>query len=142
MNKLQKSAWINLIFTTVIVIGAGLGFWILVRVKAQGLGHILILLISCSFAILLSTVFSRKKRLKGGLDERERKIYVGAVVWSHGITMLVLVCFCLIGFYVAGAGNDIPAYFLVIILLSCIYISQFVHSSMILMRCMLDEEDE
>jgi len=141
MSRLQKSAWVNLIFATVIVAAAGLGFYVFTRMNVKGIGHVLIFLIAASLAMLIVNIPLRKKSLEAGFDERERKIYARASLWSHGVLMLFLACVCVIPFYVLGGQSSIPVYVLPVILLGCIFIAQFVQSAVILIQCLLEDED-
>ena len=141
MSKLQKSAWVNLIFTTVIIATAGLGFYVLTKMNVKGIGHVLIFLVTGSVSMLIFNIPLRKKRLEAGFDERERKMYARAMLWSYSILMLFLVCVCIIPFYVLGGQHSIPVYILPVILLASIFIVQFVKSLVILIQCMLEGED-
>jgi hypothetical protein len=117
-----------------------MGFWFLTSLNVKGIGQLLNVFIWGSLSCLVVNIPLRKKRLETGFDERERKIYARASLWSHSLLMLFLACACIIPFYVVGGRNCIPAYSLPIILLSSIYIAQFTQSAVILIYCLLEEE--
>lgn len=141
MNRLQKSAWFNLILVTVCVAVAGSLFSVMTSLNVKGIGQLSIFMITGCLSALGVNMVLRKKGFETGFDERERKIYWGAFIWSAYVLLIFLACVCIIPFFVLGGRKSVPVYYLPLIFLSALFIAQFVHSAVILIRCSQEEEN-
>jgi hypothetical protein len=142
MNKLQKSAWLNLAFVTAVVIFCGIVFSVMVFLKAPGsvIGLVSFMISGAVFALISFMIF-RKKGIEAKFDERELKINLKAKLWSLGVLMFFLAYVCIGPFLFLGAKAQVPVYVLPMLFLATLFIAQFVHSAVILIRCMLEDED-
>ena len=141
MNRLQKSAWTNLIVVTVCVVIAVLGFWLMTYLGAKGIYHVFIFIVSGCICGLGSHLLSIKKGVEMDFDERERLIYTKAFFWATSIAMIFLAGICIIPFFVLGGKKFLPVWVLLLIFLITLFITQFVHSAVILIRCAMEAKD-
>lgn len=141
MNRLQKSAWLNLAFVTAMVIFCGIIFSVMVLLRVPGgiIGLVSFIISSAVFG-LISFMIYRKKGIEAKFDERELKINARAKLWALGILFFFLAYICVGPFFFLGAKAHIPVYVLPLIFLGSLFISQLVHSAVILIRCMLEDE--
>lgn len=141
MSKLQKAAWFNLAVCTVCV-GVAIPLFILMaRMNTKGFQYLLIFIV---VAVLTSPgiyIFYRKKSFEAGFDEREKLINRRAFILAACGLTIFLGCACIIPFFVLGGRNVIKVYYLPLIFLSTIFISQFIHSSAILIQCALEDNN-
>jgi membrane protease YdiL (CAAX protease family) len=142
MNRLQKSAWFNLLVVTVLFPIASLGLFLLARTNAKGVDYLIIFLVLGSLAGLGGYLLLRKKGFEAHFDEREKMIYKRAFEWSMIALLAFLGCVCFIPFFVVGGGNFVRVLYLPVIFLSTLFVAQFVHSASILILCALEAEDE
>ena len=140
MNKLQKSAWVNLLFTTGVGIAAAIGLTVLVKTNAKGIVHVVIFFVVACIAALVM-VSLRKRSIEARFDERERFIYGRAKQWAvfAAITFLAFTSFTV--FFIVGGRGQVPVWSLPAVFLSTLFIWQFFESAIILVLCMLEEED-
>ncbi|HUT28497.1 MAG TPA: hypothetical protein VMX13_01805 [Sedimentisphaerales bacterium] len=142
MNRLQKSAWFNLVVVTGVFPIAALGLFLMARTNAKGIDYLIIFLVFGSLAGLGGYLLLRKKGFEAGFDEREKTIYKRAFEWATIALMLFLCCACIIPFFVLGGGNSVRVLYLPVIFLSTLWVGQFVHSAAVLIQCALEAEDE
>jgi hypothetical protein len=142
MNKLQKSAWINLVGVTVCTPLAIMFIYLMARSNAKGFGYLLICLIVGSLSGLTLFLLFRKKGLEAGFDEREKAIHKRSFIWSAYALAVFLACVCIIPFFALGGGSDIPIFYLPVIFFCTLFFAQFVHSAAVLILCQLEDEDE
>jgi len=142
MNRLQKSAWFNLLLVTVAFPIASLGLFLMTRTNAKGIDYLIIFLVAGSLAGLGGYLLLRKKGFEAHFDEREKMIYNRALVLAMIALLAFLGCVCFIPFLVLGGGNSVRVLYLPVIYLSTLFVGQFVHSAAVLIQCSLEAEDE
>ena len=142
MNRLQKSAWFNLVVGTVAFLIASLCVFLLARTNAKGIDYLIICLVFGSLAGLGGYLLLRRKGFEAHFDEREKMIYKRAFVWAAIALLGFLCCVCFIPFFVLGGGNSVRVLYLPVISLSTLFVGQLVHSAAVLIQCSLEAEDE
>ena len=140
MNQLEKSAWGNLGGIILCAIIAGSGIWWMVRSNTQGPAVLASFLISGLIVGLISYRQNRKRWAK--FDEREQKIAVRASALSSCVFILFLYCASFVVFFVVGAKNPVPAYFLPAMFISGLFLMIFVQSAVILIQFAQERHDE
>lgn len=140
MNRLQKRAWLGLAGMTVCVIVAGAGVRLGMYFNAKGLLPLMTMSIAGLIVFLVSCL--RRIPIDAKLDERERKILLGALVLSSStfVISMFFASFCV--FFIAGARNSVPTYTLPALFLAGLFVSQFIESAVILIRCAREQADE
>jgi peptidoglycan/LPS O-acetylase OafA/YrhL len=142
MNKLQKSAWINLAVSTICLPIAIILMYVMARSNAKGIRYILIFFIGGSLTSLTLFLIFRKKGPEAGFDEREKEIYKRAFIWSAYALAVFLACVCFVPFFALGGGSNVPVFYLPVIFCCTLFFAQFVHSATVLIQCQLEAEDE
>ena len=142
MNRLQKSAWFNLLFATVAFLIVSPCVLLLARTNAKGIDYLIICLVFGSLGGLGGCLLLRRKGFEAHFDEREKMIYNRAIVWAAVVLLAFLGCVCIIPFFVLGGGNSVRVLYLPVIFLSTLFVGQLVHSAAILIQCSLEAENE
>ena len=140
MNKLIKRTWINLCGATACIIIGALGVGLAVKFNVKGIIPLISFIIAGPIAALITSL--RSISTVAGFDEREKKISVRAFTISSYFFMFFMVYACFIIFYLSGARNSIPSYTLPVLLLIGLFISQIIHSAVILIRFAREQADE
>ena len=141
MNKLQKSAWINLIVTIICTIIGMICFALLAHNNAKGIDYVIICLIVACITTPVSYWYYKKKSIESRFDEREKIINQRAFIISIIGAIAFLGLICIIPFFVRGGGSDIKIIYLPIIFLSTSFTGQFIQSMSVIIQCALEEED-
>lgn len=141
MNRLQKSAWFELVVVAVAALVGPLLFYLMARSNATGISYVLISVVVGSITCLVALLVSRKKGFEAGFDEREKAIYKRALIWAMYGLGAALGLACIIPFFVLGGKNVIRVYYLPVIFFGVLFIAQFIHSATVLILCTLEEED-
>jgi len=142
MNKLQKSAWRNLVGVTICVPVSIICHYLMARSNARGISYILIWLIVGSVGGLTMYLILRKKGLAAGFDEREKEISKRAFIWAANTLLVFLGCMCIIPFFALGGASDIPVFYLPVVFFCTLFVTQFAYSAAILIQFQLEAEDE
>ncbi|HUW20002.1 MAG TPA: hypothetical protein VMW16_11940 [Sedimentisphaerales bacterium] len=142
MNRLQKSAWFNIVVVTVAFPICSACVFLLARTNAKGIDYLIIFLVFGSLTGLGGYLLLRKKGFEAHFDEREKMIYNRALVWAMIALLAFLCCVCIIPFFVLGGGNSVRVLYLPVICLSTLLVGQLVHSAAVLIQCSLEAEDE
>jgi hypothetical protein len=142
MNRLQKSAWFNLLLVTVAFLIASPCVLLLARTNAKGIDYLIIPLVFGSLAGLGGYLLLRRKGFEANFDEREKMIYNRALLWAMIALMAFLGCVCYIPFFVVGGGNSVRVLYLPVVFLSTLFVGQLAHSAAILIQCSLETENE
>jgi Na+/melibiose symporter-like transporter len=141
MNRLEKRAWATLGGMLLCAIIAGPGVAIMVHLNMQaGLSGLILF-----FAIgLIVGLITRRQNIKSWaqLDEREKKILQKAIVWSMSAFILFMFCVSFAVFYIVGAKNPVPAYFLPAMFLSGLFLMILVQSAVVLIQFAKERRDE
>lgn len=139
MSRLQKAAWFNLVTITICIMISIPCLFFLARRNAKGIDYLLICFV---IACLLSPVaYMLVKKSFEAYDEREKMINRRAFTISVLGLIIFLACVCTIPFFVLGGQNVIKVYYLPLIFFCSLFAAQFVHSTAILIQCLLEEED-
>jgi len=141
MNKLQKSAWVNLAFVTVCVIVAGIGFASLTSHNAKGMDYIFIGLVAGSITMLVVGLGLRKKGIEAKFDEREKMVNRKAFIGAACTLVIYLWIVCTVPFFLIGGKGVITVSFLPAIFFSGLFVAQITHSGIILVMCLWEEEN-
>jgi len=141
MSSLQKSAWFNLVGVIVCVLIGGIGFLVLTRMNARGVGNIIVVFVAGCVSGLVTHLVWRKRGFEARLDERERLIYKRSLEWAASAAVAFLACICIVPFFVLGGQNVIRVYYLPLVFLSTLFAAQFVHSAAILVQCAREGDD-
>ena len=115
MNKLQKSAWINLLGVTICVSISTLCHYSLACRNVKGISYIMIFLLGGCLTGLAVFLILRKKGIEAGFDEREKAIHKRAFIWATSSLLVFLGCVCIIPFFTMGGGSDVPVFYLPVI---------------------------
>lgn len=140
MNRLEKRAWAHLGGVLLCVIIAGPGIWWMVSDNTKGLVGLIPFLISGLIGGLIT--YLRNIKSWAELDEREQKIAAKARALSSCIFILFLMEASFTVFFVVGAKNPVPAYFLPAMFLSGLFLMIFVQSAAILVQFSRERDDE
>jgi hypothetical protein len=132
MNQLEKRAWANIGGVILCVMIAGPGIWWMVSNNTKGPVVLFPFLVSGLISGLVSYLRNLKSWAK--LDEREQKIAAKANALSRYVSILFLYCASFIVFFVVGANNLVPSYFLPALFISGILLGSFVQSAMLLIQ--------
>jgi uncharacterized membrane-anchored protein len=133
MNRLEKRAWVNLGGVLLCVIIAGPGVAIMVHLNMQeGLSGLIPFLAVGLIAGLIT--YLRDMKISAQFDEREKKILQKAIWWSMSVFILFMFCVSFAVFYIVGAKNPVPAYFLPAMFLSGLFLMILVQSAVILIQ--------
>jgi len=138
MDRLQKRAWYELVGVAAAVIFAGLCLSSMVKHNVRGVLVISAFFLSGGISGIVAGV-SNLKTLKK-YDERERAIYMKALlIASFGfIGILLYVAFII--FFIVGGKGTVPVYVLPAIALGGLFIAQLIQSGMILIQCAMEED--
>jgi len=140
MTRLEKKAWGNLGGMLLCVIIAGPGLAIMVRMNTTGTVGLASFLISGLIVGLIS--YRRNIKSWAKFDEREQKIAARAGALSSCVFILFLYCASFVVFFVVGAKNPVPAYILLALFLSGLFLMVFVQSAAILIQLAKERRDE
>ena len=140
MNRLQKRAWIELATMTIYIVVAAAGVGLGVHFNAKGILPLMAMLIAGLIVLLVSCL--RRIPINAKLDERERKILLGALVLSSFTFVIFMFFGSFYVFFIAGAKSSVPAYTLPALFLAGLFVSQFIESAVILIRCAREQADE
>jgi hypothetical protein len=142
MNRLQKSAVINLVVMAGCVLIAGLGFDVLTQTNAKGAVYLLIFFVFACLTMPVFFLLYRRWAVEAGFDEREKMIYRRAFILSTSIAIIYLAGICIVPLFVLGGGSAVSVYYLPAIFLSTILAMQFTHSLALLIQCQREEAHE
>jgi len=142
MNRLQKSAWLNLVVVAGCVLISGLGFAVLTQFEANGIINLLIFCVAGCFIVPAFYVFYHRWSIEAGFDEREKIIYRRAFILAARVAIVFLAGICIVPFFILGADSVIRTYYLPAMFLSTLLTTQFAHSMSILSQCLRDETDQ
>jgi energy-converting hydrogenase Eha subunit G len=140
MTRLEKKAWGNLGGMLICVIIAGPGLAIMVHLNTTGTVGLASFLISGLIVGLIS--YRRNIKSWAKFDEREQKIAARANALSSCVFILFLYCASFVVFFVVGAKNPVPAYFLPAMFVSGLFLMIFVQSAVILIQFAQERHDE
>ena len=139
MNRLQKKAWIEFAFMIglfpLLVISVGA----LVRLDARGIISMLIFLVVGGAVLLLGCIY--EIRVFGKYDEREKKIYLFALLISCLAFVVFQFSASFIILFSVGAGGVVPAYSILGVFITGSFFAQLVLSAVILIKCAAEEND-
>ena len=141
MSRLEKSAWVNLAVVIACILIGSIGFLVLVRMNAKGVGNIIVVFVVACVSGLGSYLMRRKRGFEAHLDERERLIYKRSLEWATVAALAFLACICIVPFFVLGAQNVVGVYYFPVVFLSTLFAAQFVHSAAILVQCARENHD-
>jgi hypothetical protein len=142
MNRLQKSAVINLVVTASCVLIAGLGFAVLTQTNVTGAVYLLIFFVFACLTMPVFFLLYRRWAAEAGFDEREKMIYRRAFILSTAVGLIYLAGICIVPFFVLGGGSVVRVYYLPLVFLSTILTMQFTPSLALLIQCQLEETHE
>jgi hypothetical protein len=140
MNRLEKRAWGNIAGVILCAIIAGPGIWWMVGHNTKGLVVLIPFLISGLIGGLISYV--RNMKCWAELDEREQKISARALALSRCVTILFLWCASFTVFFIVGANNPLPAYFLPVLFITGICLASVVQSASLLIQFAKERNSE
>jgi len=141
MNKLQKSAWINLAVIILCMMIFLPCFLFMAIMNTKGLVYVLVCIVITVFLSPVIYIIHKKKGFEAGLDEREKTIYKRAFTISAYGLAAFLGFACFIPFFILGGQSLIKLYYLPLIFMATLFTAQFIHSSAILIQCALEAED-
>ncbi|MCK4959379.1 MAG: hypothetical protein KAT00_08255 [Planctomycetes bacterium] len=139
MNRLQKNAWMNLVFVTgcIVLAGAGVGF--MVHLNVRGITGLVSFVISGLITGLATGLWSI--RTYSGFDERERKIAQKAANYARFVQTVFWALASFVTFFIAGARESIPVYVLPVLFLCGIFLAAFVQSATVLIQFTREQAD-
>lgn len=141
MNRLKKSAWTDLIVATISVAIACLVFSLMTHFKAKGIYLALVFVFTVCLTGLFTYLRFITKGVEMGFDEREKLIYRESFSWAARVLVVFLGCSCILPFFLFGGQKLIPLWILPMLYFCAMFIAQFVHSSLILVKCALENKN-
>lgn len=140
MNRLQKTAWIELAGVTFCVATTSAMLAMLVRSNASGPTYLIIYLVVGLPVGLFAYLYHLAEQKR--LDERERQITQKAFALSSYAFVTAIGCSAFIFFFVVGGAGRVPVYTLPSVFLGGVFVAQFVQSAAILIQFAREKADE
>jgi hypothetical protein len=144
MSKLQKAAWFNLGFVTIVSLFAMLFFILAASRIEKGFNYvnaILCLAMMGGIVIPVTYIIAKKKSYEASFDEREKSINERATTLSLSGSVIFLYFACFIPFVALGGGNIIRIIYLPVIFMCTVFAGQLIKSLAIIVQCALEEKD-
>jgi hypothetical protein len=144
MSKLQKAAWFNLGFVTIVSLFAILFFILGAGRIEKGFNYvnaILCLAIMGGIVIPATYIIAKKKSYEAGFDEREKSINERATTLSLSGSLIFLYFACFIPFVALGGGNIIMIIYLPVVFICTVFAGQLIKSIAIIVQCVLEQEN-
>jgi cytochrome c biogenesis protein CcdA len=144
MSKLQKSAWFNLGFVTIVSLLAILFFILGSGRIEKGFNYvnaILCLAIMGGIVIPVTYIIAKKKSYEASFDEREKSINERATTLSLSGSLIFLYFACFIPFVAIGGGNIIRIIYLPVVFICTVFAGQLIKSIAIIVQCALEQEN-
>lgn len=139
MNRLQKTAWIELAIAALFTAAGGGAIAVLVRLNASGADNLIIGLIVGLGVGLFGYLHHLSEQRK--LDEREKQITQKAFVLSSYAFTMFVTCSTFILFFSVGGAGKVPVYTLPAVLIGGIFVAQFTQSAAILIQFAREQAD-
>ena len=140
MNRLQKTAWIELASLTFCMAIAGVMLAGLVRSDAHGPAYLIVALVIGLPVGLFGYLRYHSEQKK--LDEREKHIAQRAFVLSSYAFVAFIGCSACVLFFTVGGAGEVPVYTAPALFLAGVFVDQFVQSAVILIRFARELADE